>query len=132
MRDGYLRDQFPSDIHTSAIEKELANHDETKDAIHKEFAETVAMCRALMERMELDEQETVPVGEGRGEEATRRPIHPLEECISGLNGRKQGWEEAWEHRKQTLDHWQELGDYEYQVLAVSLLLVMFTIAVHSY
>lgn len=115
----YLREDFPSDIHGSSLEETLTNHEETRDAINREFTETVTMSKALIERMELDEPQLKPVEEFKGGEEKQRPIHPLEECISRLNSQKKTWDDAWEHRKQTLHHWQSLGDFEYQVLAVS-------------
>ena len=108
LRDAYLNEELPEDLTAAAVEQETSRHSDTRHAIDKEYAETVAMGKALIDRMQLP-----PLYGEDGE--PNRPPHLLEECLMDLEDRKIAWERVWKDRDERLHHWLKLGDYEQEI-----------------
>ena len=108
LRDAYLNEELPEDLTAAAVEQEISRHSDTRHAIDKEYAETVAMAKALIDRMQLP-----PLYGEEGE--PNRPPHLLEECLMDLDDRKIAWERVWRDRDERLHHWLKLGDYEQEI-----------------
>lgn len=108
LRDAYLNEELPEDLTAAAVEQEISRHSDTRHAIDKEYAETVAMGKALIDRMQL-----LPLYGEDGE--PNRPPHLLEECLMDLEDRKIAWERVWKDRDERLHHWLKLGDYEQEI-----------------
>lgn len=108
LRDAYLNEELPEDLTAAAVEQEISRHSDTRHAIDKEYAETVAMGKALIDRMQLP-----PLYGEDGE--PNRPPHLLEECLMDLEDRKTAWERVWKDRDERLHHWLKLGDYEEEI-----------------
>lgn len=108
LRDAYLNEELPEDLTAAAVEQEIRRHSDTRHAIDKEYAETVAMGKALIDRMQLP-----PLYGEDGE--PNRPPHLLEECLMDLEDRKIAWERVWKDRDERLHHWLKLGDYEQEI-----------------
>lgn len=108
LRDAYLNEELPEDLTAAAVEEEISRHSDTRHAIDKEYAETVAMGKALIDRMQLP-----PLYSEDGE--PNRPPHLLEECLLDLEDRKIAWERVWKDRDERLHHWLKLGDYEQEI-----------------
>lgn len=108
LRDAYLNEELPEDLTAAAVEQEISRHSDTRHAIDKEYAETVAMGKALIDRMQL------PPLYGEDGEPNRAP-HLLEECLMDLEDRKIAWERVWKDRDERLHHWLKLGDYEQEI-----------------
>lgn len=108
LRDAYLNEELPEDLTAAAVEQEISRHSDTRHAIDKEYAETVAMGKALIDRMQLP-----PLYGEDGE--PNRPPHLLEECLMDLEDRKIAWERVWKDRDERLHHWLKLGDYEEEI-----------------
>lgn len=108
LRDAYLNEELPEDLTAAAVEQEINRHSDTRHAIDKEYAETVAMGKALIDRMQLP-----PLCGEDGE--PNRPPHLLEECLMDLEDRKIAWERVWKDRDERLHHWLKLGDYEEEI-----------------
>ena len=108
LRDAYLNEELPEDLTAAAVEQEISRHSDTRHAIDKEYAETVAMGKALIDRMQL-----LPLYGEDGE--PNRPPHLLEECLMDLEDRKIAWERVWKDRDERLHHWLKLGDYEEEI-----------------
>ena len=108
LRDAYLNEELPEDLTAVAVEQEISRHSDTRHAIDKEYAETVAMGKALIDRMQLP-----PLYGEDGE--PNRPPHLLEECLMDLEDRKIAWERVWKDRDERLHHWLKLGDYEEEI-----------------
>ena len=108
LRDAYLNEELPEDPTAAAVEQEISRHSDTRHAIDKEYAETVAMGKALIDRMQLP-----PLYGEDGE--PNRPPHLLEECLMDLEDRKIAWERVWKDRDERLHHWLKLGDYEQEI-----------------
>lgn len=108
LRDAYLNEELPEDLTAAAVEQEISRHSDTRHAIDKEYAETVAMGKALIDRMQLP-----PLYGENGE--PNRPPHLLEECLMDLEDRKIAWERVWKDRDERLHHWLKLGDYEEEI-----------------
>ena len=108
LRDAYLNEELPEDLTAAAVEQEINRHSDTRHAIDKEYAETVAMGKALIDRMQLP-----PLYGEDGE--PNRPPHLLEECLMDLEDRKIAWERVWKDRDERLHHWLKLGDYEEEI-----------------
>ena len=108
LRDAYLNEELPEDLTAAAVEQEISRHSDTRHAIDKEYAETVAMGKALIDRMQLP-----PLYGEDGE--PNRPPHLLEECLMDLEDRKIAWERVWKDRDERLHHWLKLGDYELEI-----------------
>ena len=111
LRDAYLNEELPEDLTAAAVEQEISRHSDTRHAIDKEYAETVAMGKALIDRMQLP-----PLYGEDGE--PNRPPHLLEECLMDLEDRKIAWERVWKDRDERLHHWLKLGDYEEEIKEV--------------
>ena len=107
-----MREDLPEDLTAELVEEEIRGHSDTRHAIDKEYAETVAMGKALIDRMELP-----PVYGEDG--APNRPPHLLEESLMDLEERKMAWERIWQDRDDRLRHWLKLGDYEQQMREVN-------------
>lgn len=112
LRAAYLREDLPENLTAVVVEEEISRHADTRHAIDKEYAETVAMAKALIDRMQLS-----PLYEEDGE--PNRPPHLLEESLIDLEERKTAWERAWKDRDDRLHHWLNLGDYEQQMSEVN-------------
>lgn len=95
------------------VEEEIRRHSDTRHAIDKEYAETVAMGKALIDRMQLP---TLYGEDG----APNRPPHLLEESLTDLEERKMAWERVWQDRDERLRHWLKLGEYEQQMREVNM------------
>lgn len=108
LRDAYLNEELPEDLTAAAVEQEISRHSDTRHAIDKEYAETVAMGKALIDRMQLP-----PLYGEDGE--PNRPPHLLEDCLMDLEDRKIAWERVWKDRDERLHHWLKLGDYEEEI-----------------
>lgn len=108
LRDAYLNEELPEDLTAAAVEQEISRHSDSRHAIDKEYAETVAMGKALIDRMQLP-----PLYGEDGE--PNRPPHLLEECLMDLEDRKIAWERVWKDRDERLHHWLKLGDYEQEI-----------------
>ena len=108
LRDASLNEELPEDLTAAAVEQEISRHSDTRHAIDKEYAETVAMGKALIDRMQLP-----PLYGEDGE--PNRPPHLLEECLMDLEDRKIAWERVWKDRDERLHHWLKLGDYEQEI-----------------
>lgn len=108
LRDAYLNEELSEDLTAAAVEQEISRHSDTRHAIDKEYAETVAMGKALIDRMQLP-----PLYGEDGE--PNRPPHLLEECLMDLEDRKIAWERVWKDRDERLHHWLKLGDYEQEI-----------------
>ena len=108
LRDAYLNEELPEDLTAAAVEQEINRHSDTRHAIDKEYAEAVAMGKALIDRMQLP-----PLYGEDGE--PNRPPHLLEECLMDLEDRKIAWERVWKDRDERLHHWLKLGDYEEEI-----------------
>lgn len=108
LRDAYLNEELPEDLTAAAVEQEINRHSDIRHAIDKEYAETVAMGKALIDRMQLP-----PLYGEDGE--PNRPPHLLEECLMDLEDRKIAWERVWKDRDERLHHWLKLGDYEEEI-----------------
>lgn len=108
LRDAYLNEELPEDLTAAVVEQEISRHSDTRHAIDKEYAETVAMGKALIDRMQLP-----PLYGEDGE--PNRPLHLLEECLMDLEDRKITWERVWKDRDERLHHWLKLGDYEQEI-----------------
>lgn len=108
LRDAYLNEELPEDLTAAAVEQEINRHSDIRHAIDKEYAETVAMGKALIDRMQLP-----PLYGEDGE--PNRPPHLLEECLMDLEDRKIAWERVWKDRDERLHHWLKLGDYEQEI-----------------
>ena len=111
LRDAYLNEELPEDLTAAAVEQEINRHSDIRHAIDKEYAETVAMGKALIDRMQLP-----PLYGEDGE--PNRPPHLLEECLMDLEDRKIAWERVWKDRDERLHHWLKLGDYEEEIKEV--------------
>lgn len=111
LRDAYLNEELPEDLTAAAVEREISRHSDTRHTIDKEYAETVAMGKALIDRMQLP-----PLYGEDGE--PNRPPHLLEECLMDLEDRKIAWERVWKDRDERLHHWLKLGDYEQEIYEV--------------
>lgn len=112
LRAAYLREDLPENLTAVVVEEEISRHADTRHAIDKEYAETVAMAKALIDRMQLS-----PLYDEDGE--PNRPPHLLEESLMDLDERKTAWERAWKDRDDRLHHWLNLGDYEQQMSEVN-------------
>ena len=108
LRAEYMREDLPEYITADSVNHELHKHADTRDAIDKDYAETVAMGKALIERMQL------PPLHGEGGKLNR-PQHILEELLDDLEDRKIAWKRVWQDREDRLHHWFKLGDYEKQM-----------------
>ena len=53
LRAAYLREDLPENLTAAVVEEEISRHADTRHAINKEYAETVAMAKALIDRMQL-------------------------------------------------------------------------------
>ena len=111
LRAAYMREDLPEDL--TAVEQEISRHSDTRHAIDKEYAETVAMAKALIDRMQLPS-----LYDEDGE--PNRPPHLLEESLMDLEERKTAWERVWKDRDERLHHWLKLGDYEQQMNEVNI------------
>lgn len=107
-----MREDLPEDLTAELVEEEIRRHSDTRHAIDKDYAETVAMGKALIDRMQLP-----PVYGEDG--APNRPPHLLEESLVDLEERKMAWERVWQDRDERLRHWLKLGDYEQQMREVN-------------
>ena len=99
-----MREELPTELDSVAIDEKLAAHAETRQALEKEFSETVSMGTALEDRMQLPDSES--------------GLHPLEQCLNSLHDEKRLWDRAWEDRAQRLGHWQHLDHYQEDVIQV--------------
>ncbi|XP_044173190.1 SEC14 domain and spectrin repeat-containing protein 1-B-like isoform X2 [Acropora millepora] len=108
LRSTYISDDLPDNTTAAIVGEEISRHSDTKQAIDKEYAETVAMARALIDRMQLS-----PLYDEDG--APSRPPHLLEEILQNLEDRKADWERVWKERDERLHHWLRLGDYQQQM-----------------
>ena len=114
-----MREDLLEDLTAEFIEEEIRRHSETRHSIDKEYAETVAMGKTLIDRMQLP-----PL---YGENGTpNRPPHLLEESLADLEERKMAWERVWQDRDERLRHWLKLGDYEQQMREVNHMLKKIT------
>ena len=113
LRSAYINDDLPDNITAATVEEEISRHSDSKQAIDKEYAETVAMARALIDRMQLS-----PLYDEDG--APSRPPHLLEEILENLEDRKADWERVWKDRDERLHHWLRLGDYQQQMSEVNI------------
>lgn len=107
-----MREDLPEDLTAELIEEEIRRHSGTRQAIDKEYADTVAMGQALVDRMQLP-----PLFGENG--APNRPPHLIEESLADLEERKMAWERVWLDRDERLRHWLKLGDYEQQMREVN-------------
>ena len=82
LRSTYISDDIPDNTTAAIVGEEISRHSDTKQAIDKEYAETVAMARALIDRMQLS-----PLYDEDG--APSRPPHLLEEILQNLEDRKE-------------------------------------------
>ena len=113
LRAAYLREDLPENLTAAVVEEEISRHADTRHAIDKEYAETVAMAKALIDRMQLSR-----LYDEDGE--PNRPPHLLEESLMDLDERKTAWERVWKDRDDRLHHWLNLGDYEQQMSEVNI------------
>ena len=112
LRAAYMREDLPEDLTAELVEQEIRRHSDTRHTIDKEYTETVAMGKALIDRMQLP-----PLYREDG--APNRPPHLLEESLADLEERKMAWERVWQDRDNKLRHWLKLGDYEEQMREVT-------------
>lgn len=112
LRSTYITDDLPDNTTAAIVGEEISRHSDTKQVIDKEYAETVAMARALIDRMQLS-----PLYDEDG--APSRSPHLLEEILQNLEDRKADWERVWKERDQRLHHWLRLGDYQQQMSEVN-------------
>lgn len=113
-----MREDLPEDLTADLVEQEIRRHSDTRHTIDKEYAETVAMGKALIERMQLP-----PLYREDG--TPNRPPHLLEESLADLEERKMAWERVWQDRDNKLRHWLKLGDYEEQMREVTTGIYLF-------
>lgn len=109
LRADYVHEYLPNTFAEMPVEEVLAIHQETMETIDKEYSETVAMGKALLDRMQLPDD-------------VSRPPHPLEECLQEVEEVKAMFDELWENRTERLQNWKHGEDYGDDVNKVKELL----------
>lgn len=98
LKSDYLHEYLPNTFSEASVEEIVALHHQTKDTVNKEYAETIAMGKALIDRMTFPDD-------------APRPSHPLEECIEEVHDVKAMYDELWEDREERLHTWKHGEDY---------------------
>lgn len=107
LRADYQHEYLPIQLAQTTVDEAVFAHEETRQSVSKEYTETVAMGKALIDRMNLPDDGS-------------RPPHPLEECLEELKESKQSFSEVWEDRDERLRNWKHGEDYGDNVREVSL------------
>jgi maltooligosyltrehalose synthase len=98
LRADYIHEYLPYELAHTSVEEAVFAHEETRQSVGKDYTETVAMGKALIDRMNLPNDGS-------------RLLHPLEECLEELKESRQTFDEVWEDRDERLHNWKHGEDY---------------------